>query len=32
LEEDEDETTKTLTEKVKYNPHIELPDVISLLK
>lgn len=27
LQEDEDETAKTLTEKVKYNPHTELPDV-----
>jgi hypothetical protein len=25
LEEDEDETMKNLTEKVKYNPHIVLP-------
>lgn len=25
LEEEEDEMTKQFTEKVKYNPHIELP-------
>jgi len=30
LEEDEDESTRTLTEKVKYNPHIELPEVLNL--
>lgn len=30
LEEDEDETTKALTDKVKYNPHIELPEVLYL--
>lgn len=28
LEEDEDEMTRSLTEKVKYNPHIELPEVM----
>lgn len=26
LEDEEDQTTRTLTDKVRYNPHIELPE------